>query len=65
MLGIADFWVSSAYLLCVLSTLACVVYGVVNWNKGGESETEQVVKENRWETVEAKMEEAYNTTEIA
>lgn len=65
MLGIADFWVSSAYLLCVLSTLACVVYGVVNWNKGGENEAEQIEEVNKWETVEAEREEPYKTTEIA
>ena len=38
MLGIPDFWVWSAYVLCILSTAACVVYGVRNWNKDGENE---------------------------
>jgi hypothetical protein len=36
MLGIDDFWVWSAYLLCILSTLLCIVYGAVTWNKGGD-----------------------------
>lgn len=36
MLGIDDGWVVSAYLLCVLSTVLCVGYGVLNWNRGDE-----------------------------
>jgi len=35
-LGIADPWVLLAYLLCILSALLCVVYGLINWNKGEE-----------------------------
>ena len=35
-LGIADPGVWSAYLLCILSTLFCIVYGIINWNKGDE-----------------------------
>lgn len=34
-LGIADFWVFMAYALCIGSSLLCVVYGALNWNKGG------------------------------
>jgi hypothetical protein len=37
MLGIQDKWVSLAYILSVLSTLLCVLYGVFNWNKGDDS----------------------------
>ncbi|MDT8390919.1 MAG: hypothetical protein RRC34_10470 [Lentisphaeria bacterium] len=37
MLGMEDFWVGLAYLLCLLSSLVCVIYGIVNWNKGGDS----------------------------
>jgi len=35
-LGIPDPWVLSGYLLVVLSTLLCVVYGIVYWNKGDD-----------------------------
>jgi len=35
-LGIPDPWVLSGYLLVILSTLLCVIYGIVNWNKGDE-----------------------------
>jgi hypothetical protein len=36
MLGIKDVWILGAYLLSIASTLACVVYGIVNWNKDGQ-----------------------------
>lgn len=36
MLGFGDFGIFAAYSLCILSTLACVIYGLVNWNKGAE-----------------------------
>jgi hypothetical protein len=34
MLGIKDPVVALAYILCIVSTLMCVVYGWYNWNKG-------------------------------
>ena len=41
MLGIKDPWILSAYLLCLLSTAICVVYGLLCWNKGAETEPQQ------------------------
>lgn len=38
-LGIADPWIWGSYILCILATLLCVVYGIFNWNKGDEEET--------------------------
>jgi len=35
-LGIESPAVWGAYVLSLLSAVACVVYGVVNWNKGNE-----------------------------
>ena len=32
MLGFGDFWVAAAYILCILSSLLCVVYGLLHWN---------------------------------
>lgn len=37
MLGIKDPWIWAAYVLCILSTLMCVVYGIIYWNKGDDS----------------------------
>jgi len=36
MLGIKDPQVLLAYSLCILSTLYCIYYAAVNWNKGDE-----------------------------
>jgi heme A synthase len=32
MLGFADIWVALAYLLSILSTLLCIIYGWIHWN---------------------------------
>ena len=37
MFGIDDPQVWLAYLACILSAVFCVVYGIVNWNKGDEA----------------------------
>lgn len=34
--GINDPWVALAYLLSFAGSLACVTYGIINWNKGDE-----------------------------
>lgn len=36
MLGIPDPGVWTAYLLCILSAVFCIVYGIISWNKGEE-----------------------------
>jgi hypothetical protein len=54
MLGIEDPGVWVAYLLCLLSTLLCVVYGAINWNKGDEPTGPEDVK---WAKEEEKVEE--------
>ncbi len=41
MFGIQSFGIWSVYLLCILSTIACIVYGVINWNKGDNTEEEK------------------------
>ena len=35
-LGIPDMWISGALILIVASMVGCVVYGVINWNKGSD-----------------------------
>lgn len=49
MLGIPDFWIWSAYILCILSAAVCVIYGLYNWNKGGDNEQMQIQEEKNWE----------------
>lgn len=54
-IGIPDFGILSAYLLCILSALVCVVYGLYNWNKGGEVESQQIQEEADWELAQEKI----------
>lgn len=44
MLGIEDTYVWLAYLLCIASTLLCVIYGVISWNRGAEPVQAEDVK---------------------
>lgn len=54
MLGIEDKWVWLAYVLCILSSLLCVVYGLANWNKGEETVEQDDI---RWAAEEKRVEE--------
>ena len=54
MFGIEDKSVGLAYLLCVGSTLLCVVYGLINWNRGEEPVQET---DRQWAEKEKKVEE--------
>ncbi|MDD1735868.1 MAG: hypothetical protein LUQ44_04975 [Methanothrix sp.] len=57
MLGIDDPWIWGVYLLCILSALLCLIYGAVNWNRGGELEAIEVKEEAAWEAGEEEMQE--------
>lgn len=57
MLGIDDPWIWGVYLLCVLSTILCVSYGIAHWNKGEETEKQEMVEEAAWEAQELEMQE--------
>jgi len=59
MFGLGDFWVSLAIVLCVLSVVACVVYGIINWNKGSDNEIQQIDEEIEWQTEDDKLEEKF------
>jgi len=56
MLGFHNFTIALVYILCIASSLLCVVYGGLNWNRGGEKpiEPSKVIK---WEKEEEKLEE--------
>ncbi|NJD04432.1 MAG: hypothetical protein FIA99_17985 [Ruminiclostridium sp.] len=49
MLGIPDASIWLAYILCILSAGACIVYGLINWNKGSENEQIHIQEEVKWE----------------
>lgn len=57
MWGIEDKWVLAAYLLCIGSAALCVIYGLVNWNRGAEEPELPVTEEAHWAEEEKKLEE--------
>lgn len=54
MLGIEDKYVALAYLLCLLSTLTCVIYGILAWNRGSEQPRKEDIS---WAHEEKKVED--------
>jgi len=58
MLGLGDFWVSSVFILIILSTLLCVVYGAVNWNKGAKDDEIIEEEQKKWEKDEEELEKS-------
>lgn len=56
MLGIQDPWVAMAYILCILSALLCLVWGIIKWNKEDpEAESESEIRQ--WAEEEDRVEE--------
>ena len=49
MLGLKDPVIFWAYILTILSAVLCVVYGMMNWNKGTENEAKEMDEEQKWE----------------
>jgi hypothetical protein len=56
MLGLGDFSIFLSYVLCIASTVLCVVYGLIYWNKGEEPEGE-IEKDKKWEAEDTEMKE--------
>ena len=58
MLGIPDFSISLVYILCISSALLCLVYGIINWNKGGKAdEVDEIDEETKWQEQEDLIDE--------
>ncbi|HPG39961.1 MAG TPA: hypothetical protein PLP19_11150 [bacterium] len=55
-LGLGDFNVSLVFILLILSTLLCVIYGIVRWNEDGE-DAKISGKEKQWDKEEKNIEE--------
>ena len=56
MFGLGDFSVSLVFVLLILSTLLCVVYGAMNWNNDGEESSMQD-EAAQWEKDEKTIED--------
>jgi hypothetical protein len=57
MFGLGDFWVSLVFVLIILSSILCVIYGAVNWNKEGDEDATLVDEERQWQAEEKTIEE--------
>ncbi|MCF7849259.1 MAG: hypothetical protein K9M45_10435 [Kiritimatiellales bacterium] len=55
MLGIEDPWVVAPYLLCIASTLLCLAWGILKWNKE-DPETEMDKQIQHWAEEENQVE---------
>ena len=56
MLGFADSSTAWGYILSILAAILCVIYGLINWNKGTETE-EDYRRTVEWEREEIEVEE--------
>jgi len=56
MLGFADSLTACGYILSILAAVLCVIYGLINWNKGTEIE-EDYRRTVEWEREEIEVEE--------
>lgn len=55
-MGISDAQIWLAYVFCIIATIVCVVYGVMNWNKGQTDATED---DKKWAVEEEKIEHEF------
>ena len=56
MLGLEGIAVPLGFILTIFSTLLCIAYGVINWNRGALSE-EEITQEQDWTVEKEKFEE--------
>ena len=38
MLGLGSVEMALVYWLCIVASAVCVIYGAINWNRGGEAD---------------------------
>jgi len=58
MFGLGDAAVSTGFLLTILSSLLCIIYGIIIWNKPEEEVSEEEIREEKkWAEEEKKIEE--------
>lgn len=56
-LGIKDTSVFLAYILSIVATIVCAVYGWLRWNKDGEITDKELKKEAEWTKEELKIDD--------
>lgn len=58
MFGLTDPWIILAYLSAIGSVAACVIYGVLNWNKGGAT-PEDLAEDVAWGREEEEIDKEF------
>lgn len=56
-MGFQDLSVSLAYILSVLITIVCAVYGIKHWNSEGDVSDKELEEEKHWIEEELKIDE--------
>lgn len=56
MLGLDGFAVPLGFILTILSTILCIIYGIINWNKGYVTQ-EEMQQEEVWKQEDSKVKE--------
>ncbi len=56
MLGLGSAEMALAYVLCILATVLCVVYGIIKWNSMGRY-AEHLDEKIEWERKDRKIKE--------
>ncbi|GAB1535617.1 hypothetical protein ADMFC3_12480 [Geovibrio sp. ADMFC3] len=56
MLGLSGWAVPLGFILMLASAVLCIVYGIMNWNKGYMTD-EEFLQEQEWAEEERKVEE--------
>ncbi|WP_265822332.1 symporter small accessory protein [Geovibrio ferrireducens] len=57
MLGLSGWAVPLGFILMLLSAVLCIIYGIINWNKGYIMTDEEFIQEQAWAEEERKVEE--------
>ena len=55
MLGFSDPWVFAGFVFTILSAVFCVIYGIVNWNRGSIEKDGDYREEIQWEREEIEL----------
>ncbi len=48
MLGFNSLSIFLAYFLTILAAVTCIVYGIKNWNTGGDPDEAELNQEKEW-----------------
>lgn len=55
MLGFSDPWVLAGFVVTILSAVFCVIYGILNRNRGGMEKEGDYREEIQWEREEIEL----------